>query len=344
MRRLSDESGNVIILTTLLMTVLFGVLALVVDIGGLLVQHRSLQTGADAAALAVARRCAEDVVTAVAPCENDDADTITEAFFDANIPSGIAPDLNVDLDTYDGGRAGRVSVAGSTDHQLRFAGVLGFADTTDTQGDAVAEWGPVARSQAVFPLTICNGALPLSPDGVVDQLAFDPAAIGPGPCDGDALALPVGWATPSDLANCTASVTLQPGTPFTWELLPVSLSGGCADSVNDLANAILDPSSDVEDRTRILAVYDATSGGLGTYEPHALIAFEFTGLRVAGWDVTNGVTWSGSCDPALLGDVVCVRGYVRDYVPPMDEPIVDPALAALPGISDTTVLDVRLAD
>ena len=50
---MTDERGNVGIITAVVMTTLFGFRALVVDVGAAMVRHSSLQTGADAAALAV---------------------------------------------------------------------------------------------------------------------------------------------------------------------------------------------------------------------------------------------------------------------------------------------------
>jgi uncharacterized membrane protein len=52
MRIRSDESGQVLILTALSMTMLFGFLALAVDVGTLFDAKRRLQVAADAAATA----------------------------------------------------------------------------------------------------------------------------------------------------------------------------------------------------------------------------------------------------------------------------------------------------
>ncbi len=53
-----DDEGAVMVMVVLLMTVLLGVGALVLDLGAAFVEKRQLQNGADAAALAVAQDCA----------------------------------------------------------------------------------------------------------------------------------------------------------------------------------------------------------------------------------------------------------------------------------------------
>ena len=53
-----DERGAVLVWVALMLTVLIGVGALVIDAGALYTEKRQLQNGADAAALAVAADCA----------------------------------------------------------------------------------------------------------------------------------------------------------------------------------------------------------------------------------------------------------------------------------------------
>ena len=54
-----DDRGAVLVWVALMIVVLLGVGALVLDVGALCVERRELQNGADAAALAVAQDCAE---------------------------------------------------------------------------------------------------------------------------------------------------------------------------------------------------------------------------------------------------------------------------------------------
>src|SRR5687767_10608686 len=55
-----DETGAFLLIMALSLSVLFGLLALTVDVGGLMTLRRALVRGADAAALAGAQECAKD--------------------------------------------------------------------------------------------------------------------------------------------------------------------------------------------------------------------------------------------------------------------------------------------
>ena len=58
MRRLRDDEGATAILVVIVMVVLLGMGAMVVDVGGLWSERRQLQNGADASSLAIAQMCA----------------------------------------------------------------------------------------------------------------------------------------------------------------------------------------------------------------------------------------------------------------------------------------------
>ena len=63
MRRLNGERGGIAVFVAILLVVIFGIGTLVVDVGQLYFERRQLQTGAEAAALAVAQECAEGLVS-----------------------------------------------------------------------------------------------------------------------------------------------------------------------------------------------------------------------------------------------------------------------------------------
>ena len=58
-RNHDDDRGAVLVWVALMLVVLLGIGALVIDVGALYAERRQLQNGADAAALAVAADCAE---------------------------------------------------------------------------------------------------------------------------------------------------------------------------------------------------------------------------------------------------------------------------------------------
>lgn len=62
MRRLNGEDGAVAVFVAILLVVVFGMGALVVDVGHMYWERRQLQTGAEAGALALAAECAEGLV------------------------------------------------------------------------------------------------------------------------------------------------------------------------------------------------------------------------------------------------------------------------------------------
>lgn len=361
MRRLSNEDGNVVVITALLATTLFGLLALTVDVGALLVRASSLQTGADAAALAVARRCANAIVTGTTTCDASTA----QGFFDDNALE-VDPEVDVDiaLRTSYEGKVGRVTVTGTASQRSYFSQVLDDQDSRDATATATALWGPLTADDAVFPLAVCKGALP--PVGQSVSLRVDPASPAPPDCDGAASEPAFGWITPDDPDWCTSKVTLLPRMyldvhPSSEE--PTSTGcdqelAGLHDDIDKTAVCHTTPNEPEEhchgqgepyERYRTLVVYDAASGLPGSRPAYALVSLEFTAARLGNDASTSASGWKqAACNPsdqASIPEVQCIEGIVRNYMPPTDGPIFDPAIAAaLPDIDATTVLDVRLVD
>lgn len=354
MRRLNHDDGNIVIITALLATTLFGFLALTVDVGAILVRQSSLQSGADAAALAIAKRCANAVVTVGAPpCDT----SLGQELFDANAliaTEGVDVTVPV-LESSHEGRVGRITVVGSMPRPVFFAGVLGH-DSGTVEASATARWGPLTAIDEAFPLAVCQGALP-GPDSGEITLTVDPAATdATGSCDGAPGEPPFGWIPPDDLSDCSSKITIMPSTYVDVAPADTPPSGSNCDArVEELFNDIAGYefchdwpwwrgyhchsfSNPASERTRVLPVYDAGAGASGSHPAVSLIAFEFTGARIGD----NEAHRSGGA--ACAEGMHCIRGTVRDFIPPTDGPIIDPTLAALPEIEDTTVLDIRLVD
>lgn len=359
MRKLNRDDGNVVVITALLATVLFGFAALTIDVGALLVRQSSLQTGADAAALAVAKRCANAVVLGTVTCDPGLAQTL----FDSNALDA-SPNVDVDLHTSYDGKVGRVTVSGTGSQQSYFSGVLDDQTSRSVTATATARWGPLTAVDVVFPLAVCKGALP--PAGQSVTLRVDPESPPPSSCDGAAGEPAFGWVTPDDPDACTKKVSLLPRTYL--DVLPSSeepTSAGCElelaglhDDVSQTAVCHTTPNEPEEhchgkgepyERYRTLVVYDAAAGLSGSRPAYALVSFEFTAARLGDENTTSSGGWTDPrCTPtdaSSIRDVQCIRGTVRNYLPPTDGPIFDPAVAAaLPDIDATTVLDVRLID
>lgn len=341
MRRLTADGGNVAIIVALMMTVLMGVAALAVDVGAMLNQNARLQAGTDAAALAVARDCAEQATgLAPVPCTFAQAQSTANAYL-ADTPdvAAVTPTLSTAL----GGKAGMVTVAGASTQPGMFSSFLGIEDQ-QTSARASARWGPLLAADAVFPMAVCRGALP-----EIDQpitLIVDPDdAAPPDNCTGlggDDV-VPLGWYDADDPDACTRSVVLVPPDLLTSRpVQDLPTTTGCVTAIDELFTAIA-TGAPAEDRRRVLAVSDRQYGGPSAGPAHALIAFEFDGLRLGPREEHLGDPWTADsgCD---VDTVYCIRGHVRNWVPPAEGPIADPALIGLPSIDDTTVLHVRLVE
>ncbi len=138
LRKTISEDGTVLVFVGLASVVLIGFTALAIDMGRLYSERRELQTGADAAALAVAQTCAGGGCTGPF-----DPYVLSEQYADLNARDGHANVADVDLDL----AARRVTVetqtedqAGQHDLDLLLAQVLGF-DHMDVRADATVVWG-----------------------------------------------------------------------------------------------------------------------------------------------------------------------------------------------------------
>lgn len=339
MRRLSAERGSVTIIVALTLTTLLGAAAVVIDLGAATAEHRALQTGADAAAIAVAQGCVEALVDPTMPACATEAPTIAQTYFDANSTSAV--DVDHTIEPVGADRFGRIAVDGTVAQQLIFAGMIeSVPGPLDVAAAAAARWGPVTETNDAFPLAVCDGALP-GPGTGEHVLVVDPAATTPpAECHAAPHEDPFGWLPPNDPIACTTAVTLLP-TPTSLAVGPVDpppSAGDCDDRVDELFDAIAAVGSSVEDRTRILPVYDAAAGVAGARPSYSLIAFEFTGARIGVREAHQGLT------EACAAGLHCIRGEVRYYSSPVDGPIADATTAVLPGIDDVTVLDVRLVE
>jgi hypothetical protein len=364
-RRLTGEEGTVAIVVALALTSLLGMAALAIDVGSLLAQRGSLQGGADAAALAIAQQCAEHAVDPVAhptPCTATAAATTADAYFAGNSPGTVTvapPSLSVSY----AGRVGSITVTGTSASPPIFARMLNVTEPIDVSARASARWGPMTAVDAAFPIGVCKGALPAVDEAFT--LIVDPTAPGGyDECDGAPDEPPFSWVPVDDPDLCTSKITLLPPTyldPTAADAPPAT--AGCSLEINELHNDIdgtavchttpneslhCHGSSSEADRTRVMPVYDPAGGTGGTRPSYSLVAIEFVGARLDGRASHSAGGWSGPCavtDPTTIDDLQCIRGIVREYIPPSDGPILDPAVAAaLPGIADTTVLDVRLVD
>jgi Flp pilus assembly protein TadG len=187
MRDLRDERGAVAVITAMLLVVLLGFSALVIDVGGLYHERRILQNGADAAALAVAQTCATGTCdTTIAPtyaASNNAVSglsiTTTVCGHGGGLATGCSPRPPLPSSVTD-----YVMVTTNATVPYTFARVLGQT-SGPVKATAVVAWGGPSSLDGQLPLTIsaCEFNKWADPDG--DE-AFPPPTTGPWDADGDA--------------------------------------------------------------------------------------------------------------------------------------------------------------
>jgi Flp pilus assembly protein TadG len=143
-----DEEGVTAIIVALCLIALFGMLVLVVDVGGLLYKRRELVSGSDAAALAAAKTCS--VRTVDDPTDpGNQADTAAVANVNGLLPAnGGIVDNPWNCTQSSRTPKGYLTVQYSYQQQLFFAGIFGASNRT-VSTTATAAWGPLRGGNAI---------------------------------------------------------------------------------------------------------------------------------------------------------------------------------------------------
>lgn len=145
----ANESGNVMVLVALSMVVFCGFAALVIDVGGLYLQHQRAQAAADAGALAGA-----DTLVPVTPTSAAVAASVASA---ANTALHMAqsndavPAFTARADA----NSETVTVTGKQTVPLTFARILGFP-SAKVQVSSKAELGTLSQAVGVVPIAVPN--------------------------------------------------------------------------------------------------------------------------------------------------------------------------------------------
>ncbi len=322
-----DQRGATAIVIGLLAVPLFAVGALVIDVGALYQERRELQNGADAAALALAQRCAGGACGSLL--------ATADQFGDANANDGAA---HVDEVCGDGpglracatgpaapaGAAGWVRVTTSTDdaasgtNEITYGLARALTDTTGQtlQAQTTAAWGVPGGERSVPPVIVstCEVDAATDPDGDgVRSFAPGPPFAGtpttlifhgskPGSCpagpSGGDLPGGFGWL---DSVNCRATVS-----PDDWVTVDPGNNGlpnGCNASV-------------WRNQTILLPVYDQKvgSGNNGSYHVAGYAAFHVVGYKVGNQTWPSGTRCAGQ--PGNSGR--CLIGHFTSQVVPTD--------------------------
>ncbi len=154
LRQRDDERGAVAVIVTLCLVAIFAMVVLTVDVGGLLLERRSMVNASDAAALAAAQSCATTTDT-------DVPEDVADTYAVDNVPKVPAAGITNILEKpgCDLGTPGHVTVRYSEQHELFFAAVLPSGQNVGTiTTGATAAWGPLGGGYAI-PIVLDLGTV-----------------------------------------------------------------------------------------------------------------------------------------------------------------------------------------
>jgi hypothetical protein len=152
------ERGATIVIVALSLIAMFGMIVLVVDVGGLLWKRRELVNGSDAAALSAATTCSlkssVDPRTAEASADQLAAENVTGLNPNGVTNTTVGHDASgPDPSACHGQVTGWVKAKYTQQQQLFFAPVLGFPNKNGVTTAATAIWGPPGSASSV-PIAI----------------------------------------------------------------------------------------------------------------------------------------------------------------------------------------------
>ncbi|HXF71897.1 MAG TPA: pilus assembly protein TadG-related protein [Actinomycetota bacterium] len=144
--RMKEEGGAVLVIVALFLVALFGMVALVVDIGGLAAKRRGLVNASDSAALAAAISYARNE----AQCGTAQGDAYAQGKADLLATSNVAGAVRVGWQVDCSART--VHVDYQHVQRFFFAQVLGLGSQANVRGAATALWGPAGAASGVIPI------------------------------------------------------------------------------------------------------------------------------------------------------------------------------------------------
>ena len=333
----SRDDGVILVWVALMMVVLVGMGALVIDIGALYVERRELQNGADAAALAVAQDCVEGDCgsgggsTRAQQYANLNANDGTSAL-DPSTPCGVGPGLTACSGSAPGGVSGatgwvRVGTStktsdGSSEVSFLLAPIISSLTGKTVKASAVAAWGPPQEASTLpFTFSVCE-FWNLVPEGVPEGEDFPENTVtvyskaGGGPnneivpeCDsrspsGGTVEGGFGWLDVSG-GSCSAQLSIGdtitgPGNPGNDNLLK---RAPCSESL-------------IRGKTVLLPLFGSVSG-TGSNATYTIAGF--TGFTISAYRLSGSAYPSGFTCPQVpggkggVGNLRCFQGEFSRY-------------------------------
>lgn len=307
-----DERGAVAVLVALLLVVLLGFAALAVDVGMLYSEKAQVQNGSDAAALAVAQKCAAN--TSDPNCSTTSQIAIDMANKNANDGLNNIKSVNLDLINRKVTVTAGAQQAGGAPNavSLLFARILGFSSANVLTTSSV-QWGSAVAGRTLFPIaySICQvqgyigGGLQLLQDhgsGANPSCNYGPS--------GATVAGGYGWIV-QDSGACggTINLALSEGGSAPGNSIP----NNCSTTLQKWADTI----NAGRDVVVLLPVFDAVTG-TGAGAIYHLVSF--AAFKVAGWTFSGNNTLPDSfhnTSPDVPSSVSCngnCRGIIGSFI------------------------------
>lgn len=284
MRRLThdteNERGATAVMVAVMMVMLLSFGAIAVDVGGMYAEKSVVQNGADAAALAVAQKCAKN--TSDFACAT--GSTLSGTLANANAKDNLTDVASTVVDK----AAGKVTVTTNAQdtsgvHFSTFFARIFGTDTTNIGAVAEAKWGG-AKAGTIFPIAFseCEVDISLTGDGSTQFLLSHGTGKGKkDTCHNTAsgLEIPGGFGWLVSGPSCTVNVDLaSPWVTSNTGNNPESNCGGILQGWKDKLIA-------GEKVVALLPVFDNDNGASGSNGKFHLKAF--AALDVMGWDLAN---------------------------------------------------------
>ncbi len=324
-RRLTKDDGVVAVLVAVLAVALFGFAALVLDVGAMYYERRELQNGADAAAFAVAERCAAGDCGPYLTYANDltDRNALDLASRidqnderrdlcgspEAGLPTCISPPAGLAGSGYVRVTARTQESDGSNLLPPFLAKVLDpDYEGVDVGASATVIWGSPGGVDAQLAITFsqCEYDRLTRVDGEVvygeTRTIYFRNSTKAGTC-GSGLSGGFGWLDAED--GCAA--TVEDG--WADEDPGIDVSQECKDALKELRN-----------KTLLIPVFNGTNGlggANGEYKIWSYVGFVLTGYSFPGTSHPNGK--GAPCS----GTDKCIRGYFTEVVAPDAGPVGD---------------------
>lgn len=271
------EHGAVSVIVAVMLVVLLGFAALAVDVSSIFAERSQLRNGADAAALAIAQKCAKDA---------KDTNCSTSAPLASSLANSNANDgiSNVKSIAF-GSTGGTVTVtvgaqeAGHAPNQvsLFFAKIFG-TNSAEVNASSTAAWGTPSKGPAILPLAIAYCKLDIPTGGTTGNVqVLEQAVNGCGGLPGG-----FGWITTS---GTKCAVTMTAGQSSNSGIWFASDPGASAPTICTAADF-----NQMNDQTVLLPLYDVATGtgSSGKYYVKGFAAFHVTGYHFADINWSTG--------------------------------------------------------